>query len=383
MPNNITRNLLTLPNRPKYSLKAKVTSDGINTTTLEGVRDHLRTVKKLQEPVDRVFDIGQMMFTIENGELAFRRLLTNAKGQRVQTEPIRFTKHGLGLFAPVFMPRSGANMLRETALTSDGDKVAMLLTNYHAQQSAGKEVLVRTVLKRGPNGEVNRYVRSIHSANYAVHDELDLVNDILNTRLFDDARVMSFSQDDYGMVTRLIQGEVAELNIPVPGLELITSPVGTRCSEISPCTFRLVCLNGMTTKEVGQRHRFRHFGDTSRIRRGITDVAENLMTEASGLVKQYQSALGVAIDDAHLWMTQQLEGTFSKQVIEQVAFGMEDETSSTQGTLANVIDGITLIAQKPDFGVFEQWNLEAEAHRLMEKALTQASRRENKLFADA
>ncbi|NCG28671.1 MAG: hypothetical protein GWP42_14135, partial [Verrucomicrobiales bacterium] len=107
-----------------------------------------------------------MMFTIEDGELAFRRLLTNAKGQRVQTEAIRFTKHGLGLFAPVFMPRSGANMLRETALTSDGDKVAMLLTNYHAQRSAGKEVLVRTVLKKGPNGEVNRYVRSIHSANY-------------------------------------------------------------------------------------------------------------------------------------------------------------------------------------------------------------------------
>ena len=344
MPNTIIRNLLTLPNRAKYTIKAEVTSDGINTTTLEGVRDHLRTIKKLQEPIDRVFDIGQMMFTIEDGELAFRRLLTNAKGQRVQTEAIRFTKHGLGLFAPVFM---------------------------------------RTVLKKGANGEVNRYVRSIHSANYAVHDELDLVNDILNTRLFDDARVMSFSQDDYGMVTRLIQGEVNELNVPAPGLELITSPVGTRCSEISPCTFRLVCLNGMTTKEVGQRHRFRHFGDTSRIRRGIMDVAENLMTEASGLVSQYQSALGVAIDDAHLWMTQQLEGTFSKQVIEQVAFGMEDETSSTQGTLANIIDGITLIAQKPEFGVFEQWNLEAEAHHLMEKALAKANQNNNKLFADA
>ena len=382
MPNNITRNPFTLPNRRKYSIKAKVTGDGIDTTTLEGLRDHTRKVKELQQPIDRVFELGQMMFTVENGELMFRRMLTNAKGQRVQTEAIRFTKHGLNLFAPVFMPRSGANMLRATANTADGDKVAMLLANYHAQQHADKAVLVRTVLKQGPDGEVHRYVRSIHSANYAVHDEVDLLNDVLNTRLFDNARVMSFAQDDFGMVARLIQGEVNELNVPVPGVELITSPVGTRCSEISPCTFRLVCLNGMTTKEVGQRHRFRHFGDTARIRRGIMDVAENIMTNASGLVRQYQSALNVAIDDAHAWMTNQLSGTFSQQTIEQVGFGMEDQTSSKYGTLANVIDGMTLIAQNDSFGVFDQWELEAEAHRLMERSLVHARRNDNKLFAD-
>jgi len=383
MPNNITRHQLTLPNRRKFSIKAKVTSDGIDTTTLEGLRDHTLHVKELQQPIDRVFELGQIMFTIVNGELAFRRILTNASGQRVQTEEIRFTDHGWRIFSPIFMPRSGANMVRATANTDSGDKIAMLLANYHAQQNPDKTVLVRTVLKKGPDGEVHRYVRSVHSANYAVHDEVDLLNDVLNTRLFDDARVMSFSQDDYGMVARLVQGEVSELNVPVPGLELMTSPVGTRCSEISPCTFRLVCLNGMTTKEAGRRHRFRHFGDTGRIRRGIMDVAENIMTNASGLVEQYQSALGVAIDDAHAWMTNELSGSFSQQTIEQVAFGMEDQTSSEYGTLANVIDGMTLIAQNDNFGVFDQWELEAEAQRLMERSLVRARRNDNQLFADA
>jgi len=383
MPNNITRNQLTLPNRRKYSIKARATSDGVNATTLEGLRDHALTVRELQQPIDRVFELGQMMFTIENGELAMRRCLTNAKGQRVQTEAIRFTTHGLNIFAPAFMPRSGANMLRATANTPDGDKVAMLLANYHAQQNPEKRILVRTVLKKGPDGEVRRYVRSIHSPNYAVHDEVDLLNDVLDTRLFDDARVMSFVQDDFGMVARLVQGEISELHVPVPGIELITSPVGTRCSEISPCTYRLLCENGMTTKEVGQRHRFRHFGDTARIRRGIMDVAENIMTNASGLVQQYQAALSVAIDDAHAWMTNQLSGTFSQQTIEQVAFGMEDQTSSEYGTLANVIDGMTLIAQNDNFGVFDQWELEAEAQRLMERSLVRARRNDNQLFADA
>ena len=106
MPNNITRNQLTLPNRRKFSIKAKATSDGVSAKTLEDLRDHALHVKSLQDPIDRVFELGQMMFTIENGELAMRRCLTNAKGQRVQTEAIRFTTHGLNIFAPVFMPRS-------------------------------------------------------------------------------------------------------------------------------------------------------------------------------------------------------------------------------------------------------------------------------------
>jgi hypothetical protein len=48
-----------------------------------------------------------------------------------------------------------------------------------------------------------------------------------------------------------------------------------------------------------------------------------------------------------------------------------------------VIDGMTLIAQNDNFGVFEQWELEAEAHRLMERSLVRARRNDNKLFAEA
>jgi len=351
--------------------------------TLEDIRDDLRALKVSMQPEDRTFDLDTLAIGFPAGEALVTRLI----GRDQRSKPVGVTEHGWKLLSGVLYRDSAGRkplpqahrLIRDMARRGlRGEQLATLVsTQYARAQSEGWLAgdAPRSHLFRLATINGKRVIRSVHSTRYAAYDNLDLADNLIEA-IGGEARVLSCRVSDTGMVIKLTTTPESEITLdtPIPIIQAGNSEVGMRSAWIEGGLWKLICTNGMGSWQEHRSYKWRHTGDGNRITLGMLDAAENIQAASSGLLRDYDTALGTTINDAMAWMEAELHNVVPERVISRVREGMEDPTSSDPGTLANVIDGMTLIAQDDHLDPFAGWEIERQASRLMSRGLRQADR---------
>lgn len=345
----------------------------IATLTLEDIRDDLRAIHHGQSKRDRLYDMDTLAVGFPGGRAVVQRVIAGGK----RSEPVGFTRHSWNQFtsalvrSPANKPIAGAGKVLEDMARrgTRGEQLATLAASSYARWQGDRTHLFRTAVIDG-----KRTVRSVQGPRYAPYDHHEMVQDVMGA--LGNAHVLSCTVHDRAMVLRITDTPAHEIGLdnPISMYQIGNSEVGCRAAWIEGGLWKLVCTNGMGSWQDKRSYRWRHSGDPQRIRDGIVDAVAAIDAESSGLLHAYDKALGTMIGDAMAWMEAELAGDLPADTISRVAEGMQDATSSPMGTLAGVVDGITLIAQDDGFDALEQWDLERTAGRLMQRGLRQADR---------
>jgi hypothetical protein len=359
---------------PDRVLANRGVTRGVPATTmhLEAVRDHLKALAEKQEAEDHERTLDQLHVSFIGGHMHAKWL--GPKGP----EDVEFlvTDNAASQLASEVLPSRFFAGLRELAqMDEGGSKLATMSWGKFANKNGGDPRLVRTVLMR-IGGRVHRVIRSCHSQNYAPYANLEFVQDILdNAGQFASLPVLGWRVTDTGMRLRFagVDQDGIRVHEPIPMIEAWNSEVGRRRVGLRGGMFKLVCTNGMGHWNEKTEYQWIHRGDSARIKAGVQGAFTNLITAANGVVSAYNEALNVAIDDAYAWMEQELRRETSERVIRAATDGMKDPTTTQGGSLASVIDAVTLIAQN-ESDMYDQYELERIAASLLQRGRSEALR---------
>jgi len=148
-------------------------------------------------------------------------------------------------------------------------------------------------------------VRSIMSERYAPIDDLTLIDEVGEyldrTSLIDKVSVRSVATGPHMIMRVTVPTESVEvkLNDSIEwGFDIGNSELGLRSVQITPITYRLVCLNGMRSWKSEATKKFRHIGDPRKLQDGIRDAIPVAMAEANGDIKKWENSVSVLIDNA-------------------------------------------------------------------------------------
>lgn len=81
------------------------------------------------------------------------------------------------------------------------------------------------------------------------------------------------------------------------GLDITNGELGARSVGITSSTYRLVCLNGMRSWKSEANMRFRHVGDTGRLREAFLDGVPIAIAEARGQIEQWKRSIEMLVSD--------------------------------------------------------------------------------------
>jgi len=342
----------------------------VQTTRLEAVRDLLKKQRDLQEPKDMDRSFSQMHLSYQEGRVT-AQMLSQAG---LDPEVMLVHDNAYRQMSTNLLPaRFGAGLLAQSAMGETGEKLStMSWALWSAQNTTPR--MFRTVKTRDQDGSVRRVIRSQHSQGYAVYDNYQFVQELLdNAPELAEMPVLDFRVTDTGMRLRFSTdgSENFELRKPVPIIEAWNSEAGRRRTVLNAGMWMLICTNGMQSWDSKSEFAWRHFGDTSRISDGVASAISEIQTSASGVVDAYNSALDIAIDDAFGFMERELkrEG-LTKDQIGKAQKALDHEWTTPGGVLASAVDATTLIAQ--EFDMFQQNTIERAAARMLRSGRREA-----------
>lgn len=151
-------------------------------------------------------------------------------------------------------------------------------------------------------------------------------------------------------------------------IEAWNSEVARRRVGLRGGMWKLVCTNGMGHWNSQTEYNWIHRGNADRIRSGVQNAFTNLITSATGVVDAYKEALDVGIENAFHWMEQELGliKSVPDRITKAAQAGLSDPTTTPGGSLASVVDAVTLIAQN-ESDMFTQYEVERAAAKLLIK----------------
>lgn len=381
----------TFSDRTLFSHVVSRTPEGLLTPVhLEAVRDKLRTIGRLQNPVDveQTLDHLAVRFTAGHMEAALkcdeqeqlgpdRLLFTNAGAQHVAKEvlPARFF-HGLKKLAKL-NPR-GAELASET----------WNLFARSQEHVADTPRMLRTVRARLADGTVRRLVRSSHSPDYAVYSNIGFVEDmlanagefahmpVLDARVTDNALRLRFAGIDGGMAAFMHFDAQVLTTEPIPVIEAWNSETGQSKTRLRAGAWRFDSRSYISHWSRKSEHEWIHRGSSDRIRAGVSLAFEELAAVAQAVVAAFKEAEQIALEDPALWLAQQLH-SFSTRVSEStiaaIQAALKDKRVAKEGSLASAIDAVALVAQG-QVDIFEQADIETLASKLLQLGLEQAKK---------
>ena len=342
----------------------------VGTTNLETVRDQLRGLALKQAPMDMDRSVNQLHVDFTSAKDNYITVQTIEHNGL--SSPMILSRNAYSQLAPEVLPPSGGGFLLKQAQTETGRKLATANWAYFARENAKLRKL-RTV-KATINGKVETVVRSVHSTEYAVFDNLQYVETLLKNTQLANLPVVNFALADNAMRLRVALRPQSEITLdsPVPMVEIWNSEVGRRRTVFKGGTWKLVCTNGMAHWNATSEFAWRHFGDAGRIEAGIDDALRNTETSASEVLNAYRKALDVSIDNVYGWLIDELTGMGVPDTTRLDVIKALDHATTTPGRLlASTIDAVTLVAQ--DASLFEQAELEMVGARLLDAGLRQAA----------
>lgn len=148
-------------------------------------------------------------------------------------------------------------------------------------------------------------IRAVLSDRYACIDDeqvLDMVADTLDRAGYRaDAGVRAVATGPHTLLRITLPGEakpVREGDVIEHGIDIANSELGLRSVQITPVTFRLVCLNGMRAWKSESAMRMRHIGDPDRLRNQTRDAIPVAFAEARGDLDRWRKAVDTLVDNA-------------------------------------------------------------------------------------
>jgi hypothetical protein len=376
--------------RPPFTIKDRTlvrkgsTIGEPNTFKLEEVRDYLKKLERLQDPVDHDRSLDQLHIDFEGKHMKGRFLARDG----ISKEIMLVSQNGAAQLASEVLPSRFFSGLQELALMDEsGEKLSTMVWDKFSGQY-DRLRMIRTVnMKVGE--EVRRVIRSCHSPGYAPYSNLEFVQAMLdNAGDYASLPVIDWRVTDTGMRLRFaaIDAPLAVLSVwdpsvmltePIPMIETWNSEVGRRKVGLRGGMWRLVCTNGMGHWDDRREWSWIHRGDAARIQQGVSNAFEDLFTTANGVVDAYKDALTISISDAYKWMQEELHrAKVTKKVISSAEVALTHPTTTPGGSLASVIDAITLVAQDED-DLFAQSGLERTASSILRRGLSTALRNNN------
>ena len=159
----------------------------------------------------------------------------------------------------------------------------------------------QSALLRLAGGEV----RAIVSDRYAALDDalvLEVVGEVLDKAGYlPEVRVRASAVGSHTLLRITMPAEsiaVRKNDIIEHGIDIGNSEVGLRSVQVTPCTYRLVCENGMRAWRSEAAVRMRHVGDPKRLREQLRDAVPVAFAEARGDIERWRKATEVLIDNA-------------------------------------------------------------------------------------
>jgi hypothetical protein len=340
-----------LPNRGGFNYSTKELD---NAFTLESVRDRLARQKKAMMPITRTVDLNRLNLVYDNGTILLRRRV----GEKFSTPVPLHVNAWRQLYNFVVTPTTSTQssrslvefLLRDsTHQDASARKLGVMTVNFLLQNAGEKPIVLHVANRKIDENSVVKYIRGITSTNYVQLSNLDYVKSLLEVPELRDRKVVMFKTDDKRLYLRTFMDSTEgklELNKPYRTFDGWNGETGHRSYGGAAGLYRLVCENGMTTNTIKDRYTFAHVGSTPPGQK-IRGVLNNILERGSVMQKRYEKALSHEIDNAFEVMESFLSGEtgISYKSVEGTRIAMLDDTSSKYGTLANIIDGITLHAQ--------------------------------------
>jgi hypothetical protein len=251
-------------------------------------------------------------------------------------------------------------------------------------QRIDKPLRFRTKLRASPDGSTRRTLEAVVSEGYVPLADTEALAMAID-HFGGDRQVVSLDMTDTSMRVRLADSPI-ELCKPTKVIECWNSETGHRSLSYWGRLWKLICTNGMASVlENYARARYSHVGDMRQ------RVADRLPEELVGL----RRAMGEAVDmyetagrTRFVWgeghssdeetpveaffdaLNRNRKTAVPDRVVKAVKEnGLRDSTSSEYGTLAGLVDGITLLAQKE--ALSSQKLLEDIAADIMTRGLQQ------------
>ena len=334
---------------------------------LESVRDMVARLEKSQQPVDRVYNLKSLMVRFEDGRPVMRRVI----GPNKMSAPIYFNRRGWDMFCSHIFPNTGIKKgyeiqarwnrgpenptIGSTNITRS-EMGATLDFNWWLQSFApDREILVRTVLTKAANGELERIIRAVQTPSYCPFSDLEYINLILDTDpTIGEAAVIKARIGTGGMWLRLEQktgieakkvGDKLAYTFDFWNSQNSTKKVGRGYGFLI-----LTCANGMTSNKKGSVLEAWHKGNKDVLINALKDNMSFQQALRDGLMADWNKAFDIAIEDHYTWMAEEVIGAgYSKGMVDRVHKEMQDPTSGPMGSLQNVINGMTLLAQNNSF----------------------------------
>jgi len=355
----------------------------LQTTHLEYVRDQLRRQRLAQNPEDINRQAGQFMVGFRGTTpLGFFMSQDGTPGPMWKLD-----RRALRSLCSFYLPNRGLGFMDALAKLEKGDKTATMVMSQF-RETYEKNHLFRTVL--GVDG--HRQVRAVLSNNYPVYDNLQFIEDVMNGlgNRVDEWKVLDYSNRDSRMRVRMLhendEYRARQIDKPIPTISLHNGEVGNSAVRILPGTFTLWCSNGcgnhLPLREQGYAQN--HSGKTAEnIQENIGHALESTLVTSYGIVKQYNQAMHVQIDEAFgenpafAWFQDQVADNdlVSDKIQEQVRHTMENErTVHGRNLLTTVVDAVTYVAHE-QMDLAAQDRLERLGGELLHSGLGQSQHR--------
>ena len=239
-------------------------------------------------------------------------------------------------------------------------KLNILALNWLIQNYYNKDVLIRT--------QDGNKARALLSAKFEPFDDLELLT-ILEPFCQDAAVKWYFSDDmtlHVSMTWPKTEEEIKVGDVVQRGIHISNSEVGVRSVTVAGYVYRLKCSNGMIGRgEGGGLRRFRHVGDSDRLRDQITSAIDETFLESQKLLTQFKASLEKAVDDPYSYLERIAKDKTNEMTQDQFKQSMNAFLLEPDGNLFGVTNAITRAAQ--GYNGDEKYGME----RLASKVLTE------------
>jgi len=375
-----------------------VDSAGWNPGNLTQVRESASALRTLLDPQEIERPLGHGLLAYDHGKATFRVMdpTTGAFG-----EPMTMTRTALRQMASRVLPGRGLSFVEALRKMDDaGRKLAEINWTKFLQKQTDA-ALVRTIKLPG---EPLRSVRAVLSQRYAIVDNLDVLDALMNNpdaaqlpvisvKITDDAMRVRLALDPSllpeealrignemnragGFLAKSSEIYAKLLEGPIAMLEVWNSEVGKAAVNARIGTFKLACLNGMTGWG-GDNSSWRWFhsggaGSSDRISNGIGEALTTARVIGAGMVEAQKAAANVAIDDAFALLERWADKSLTKDQLARTQEAMLHPTSGPRNSLGSVVEGLTLAAQS-ESDLLAQRDMEAFAGSFLRKGFAAAS----------
>jgi len=219
-------------------------------------------------------------------------------------------------------------------------KLQILNLNWLIQNHYDKEVLLRIIDEDK--------VRALMSADFEPFDNLELLT--IAEPFIGDGTVRWYHTDDevihLSITWPTTEEEIRVGDVVQTGLHISNSEVGLRSVTIAGVVWRLECANALIGGgEGGGMRRFRHVGNSNKLRDQVAAAIEETKLESTKVLSQFKASMEKAIDDPFNYLERVAKDKTNEMTQDDFKAAMDAFLTEPEGTLFGVTNSLTRAAQ--------------------------------------